>query len=306
MQTQDSSTTEASDTLFKDWMHAYYTSSSLPRALTNEDEDEDEDDYSGSNESPASSYNSLETREGSRKRIHVTGEFLQWGSDSNFGDVKRHYTPGPLKETVESMHEFQLMTLKCLLVNQSEDMGAEWDNELSEPPKLPTNSTPGYKIVFKTQIPPIKSEKDQKDDTLKAVRYKRRKIHGATKQHLKGTMTARETENEIDGMTEMSPTAPSEARRRRRRNREVKDWPMRSILSEEQRRQNHIKSEKKRRILINEGFDDLCSLVPSLGKGKFCKSTVLQLAGQWLEVLIEGNEVLEKQLAELKEQEDSS
>jgi hypothetical protein len=76
----------------------------------------------------------------------------------------------------------------------------------------------------------------------------------------------------------------------------------RENLTEEQKRTNHILSEQKRRNLIKQGFDDLCSLVPELNGGGFSKSTMLIQAADWLEDLLRGNEQLKAQLAELKGQ----
>lgn len=74
----------------------------------------------------------------------------------------------------------------------------------------------------------------------------------------------------------------------------------RENLTEEQKRNNHILSEQKRRNLIRQGFDDLCSLVPGLRGGGFSKSAMLTQAADWLEEVLRGNEILKSQLAELK------
>ncbi|EAW18790.1 basic helix-loop-helix domain-containing protein [Aspergillus fischeri NRRL 181] len=74
----------------------------------------------------------------------------------------------------------------------------------------------------------------------------------------------------------------------------------RENLTEEQKRNNHILSEQKRRNLIRQGFDDLCSLVPGLKGGGFSKSAMLTQAADWLEDILRGNEILKAQLAELK------
>ncbi|PLB39508.1 basic helix-loop-helix domain-containing protein [Aspergillus candidus] len=74
----------------------------------------------------------------------------------------------------------------------------------------------------------------------------------------------------------------------------------RENLTEEQKRSNHILSEQKRRNLIRQGFDDLCSLVPGLRGGGFSKSAMLTQAADWLEEVLRGNEILKSQLAELK------
>jgi len=74
----------------------------------------------------------------------------------------------------------------------------------------------------------------------------------------------------------------------------------RENLSEEQKRTNHILSEQKRRNLIRQGFDDLCTLVPSLRGGGFSKSAMLTQAADWLEDIMRGNEILHSQLANMK------
>ncbi|KFY44394.1 hypothetical protein V495_03484 [Pseudogymnoascus sp. VKM F-4514 (FW-929)] len=74
----------------------------------------------------------------------------------------------------------------------------------------------------------------------------------------------------------------------------------RENLTEDQKRENHIKSEQKRRTLIKEGFEDLNELVPELRGGGFSKSAVLVMAADWLEELIRRNDGLRVQLAELE------
>lgn len=76
--------------------------------------------------------------------------------------------------------------------------------------------------------------------------------------------------------------------------------PPRENLTEEQKRTNHILSEQKRRNLIKQGFDELCSLVPELRGGGFSKSAMLVQAANWLEDILRGNELLKTQLAELR------
>lgn len=74
----------------------------------------------------------------------------------------------------------------------------------------------------------------------------------------------------------------------------------RENLTEEQKRTNHILSEQKRRNLIRQGFEDLCTLVPALRGGGFSKSAMLTGAADWLEDLLRGNDILQSQLRELK------
>jgi hypothetical protein len=74
----------------------------------------------------------------------------------------------------------------------------------------------------------------------------------------------------------------------------------RENLTEEQKRTNHILSEQKRRNLIRQGFEDLCTLVPALRGGGFSKSAMLTGAADWLEDLLRGNDILQGQLHDLK------
>lgn len=74
----------------------------------------------------------------------------------------------------------------------------------------------------------------------------------------------------------------------------------RENLTEDQKRENHIKSEQKRRTLIKEGFEDLNELVPDLRGGGFSKSAVLTMAADWLEDLVKCNAKLKEQLAQLE------
>lgn len=101
--------------------------------------------------------------------------------------------------------------------------------------------------------------------------------------------------------------APSNAKARRAStdtSRKARVTPAsktaRENLTEEQKRTNHILSEQKRRNLIRQGFDDLCTLVPGLRGGGFSKSAMLTQAADWLEDMMRGNEILESQLVDMK------
>ncbi|TGZ79793.1 hypothetical protein EX30DRAFT_76142 [Ascodesmis nigricans] len=63
----------------------------------------------------------------------------------------------------------------------------------------------------------------------------------------------------------------------------------RDNLTEAQKRENHIHSEQKRRNLIRQGFEELCSLVPELKAGGYSKSAVLVHAANYLDDLKKGN-----------------
>jgi len=73
----------------------------------------------------------------------------------------------------------------------------------------------------------------------------------------------------------------------------------RENLSEEQKRNNHIQSEQKRRNLIKQGFEDLTKMVPELRAGGFSKSNMLLEAAKFMKVLRDGNDQLLERLQRL-------
>lgn len=76
--------------------------------------------------------------------------------------------------------------------------------------------------------------------------------------------------------------------------------PSRQNLSSEQRRANHIGSEKQRRDTIQGLEDELRKIVPVLRSSVFSKAEILEESGKWLENLIEGNRSLEARLGKNK------
>ncbi|KAK9479985.1 hypothetical protein V1514DRAFT_327046 [Lipomyces japonicus] len=74
----------------------------------------------------------------------------------------------------------------------------------------------------------------------------------------------------------------------------------RELLTDAQRRKNHISSEKKRRDIIKNGFDEICSLVPVLRAGGLSKSTVLQHVVEYIESLQAKKSKLQKLIEELE------
>jgi hypothetical protein len=65
----------------------------------------------------------------------------------------------------------------------------------------------------------------------------------------------------------------------------------------------HCRSEKKRREIIGERYKELCHIVPGLEKHSYTRKYVLQEAALWIEKLLQGNDALEQQLQQLKQQE---
>ncbi|KAL7902544.1 hypothetical protein HDV63DRAFT_399609 [Trichoderma sp. SZMC 28014] len=220
----------------------------------------------------------------------------QWGSDSNF-NLGQGYTPEVNKETVETMQQEQLKCLECLEPSQS---------AATTRPSSPANTQP----TFAQNALRDTSETREKPGEDGAPPRKRRKskIKKDTgdddeTESINGTKSAatkrRKAKGERNGSVS-SPLMDTSIGGKRRKSNANGAKPARENLSEEQKRENHIRSEQKRRTLIKEGFDDLCDLVPGLKGGGFSKSTMLTMTAEWLEEILVGNRELTAQLAALE------
>jgi len=285
VQTDTEGTPVVQHTLFKDWMQDSYI------RLSETMDDREHSPLSDTTETAA-------TPEGPRR--NSMGELLWWGSDMNFGRRGRHYVPTPAKETAETMGDFQIKTFVGCLERVNVEHSSEWRK--SPPLKLRTKPTLTFDHRARHRMP-IHLFGDHLADSKPTggVQAKRHKKNDDYKSFIDSAFGPLALADESD---EEGPNRDEgKAQSRTKKRRESKGWQTRPVLTEAQRRENHIKSEKKRRILINEGYEDLCKLVPSLGKGKHCKSTILQLAGQFLDELLDGNAMLEDQIYELERQE---
>lgn len=76
--------------------------------------------------------------------------------------------------------------------------------------------------------------------------------------------------------------------------------PHKSRLTNEQKKKNHIESEKKRRDAIRAGFDKLADIVPKMtGQGR-SEAVVLQHTVAYMKYLLARREVLDKLAAEVR------
>lgn len=206
--------------------------------------------------------------------------------------MSQRYTPDATRETVESMHREQLKLLDSLEVNQSAASTRPSSPSHAQNPQTTNHmrqQAPQARMPEESDAPPRKRRKskinreggdDDEEEPAAAKPSSRRK-----------SKIKKEA-------PDASPSSEGSKKRKSAVNGSAK--AARENLSEEQKRENHIRSEQKRRTLIKEGFDDLCELVPALRSGGYSKSTMLNLAASWLEELLEGNKKLEKQLADLE------
>ena len=112
--------------------------------------------------------------------------------------------------------------------------------------------------------------------------------------------------------SEPAPTSAARSSRRDRsrpslaspqhRRRASEGKAARQNLSEKQKQQNHIESEKRRRTHINAGIDDLLQLLPEGTVGS-SKCVMLARTVEWLSGLKDGNKRLQTQLDSLEKEE---
>ncbi|KAJ3468547.1 hypothetical protein MRS44_002612 [Fusarium solani] len=185
----------------------------------------------------------------------------QWGSDANFSRVQG-YMPNSEKETAESLTKEQL--------------------KLAQAVKPPPETDAPPRKRRKSRNSKEGPDEDAQDETTTPKSNRRRK----SKLERLGSTSSGPTDEVSTGKRRKSMANGAKATREN--------------LTEEQKRENHIRSEQKRRTLIKEGFEDLCDLVPGLRGGGFSKSTMLTMAAEWLDDLLKGNEALSAQLAALE------
>jgi len=137
--------------------------------------------------------------------------------------------------------------------------------------------------------PPSKrrKRKAEEDDEEFGVKKTKAKSHKARRSSSPGRTSNARRMSSVTDTNKRSKLSPGDMKG----NREN--------LSEEQKRNNHIQSEQKRRNLIKQGFEDLTKMVPELRAGGFSKSNMLLEAAKFMKVLRDGNDRLRAQLQSL-------
>ncbi|KFY87961.1 hypothetical protein V500_06667, partial [Pseudogymnoascus sp. VKM F-4518 (FW-2643)] len=227
---------------------------------------------------------------------------IKWGSDSGFTTGRRFVAP-PNTLTHDEIDESLISTLECL------QPGSNASTRPSSPAgasKFPHSGERTLEMI---------SEAARDDDDAERPK-KRKKNKGkegvydsdAIDQQTPNTKLPRKRRPKSFG----TPTGDSQTRASPPLHKRLKPTTSSSAgslstpkmarenLTEDQKRENHIKSEQKRRTLIKEGFEDLNELVPELRGGGFSKSAVLIMAADWLEELVRRNEGLRVMVAELE------
>ncbi|CAJ2511011.1 Uu.00g066360.m01.CDS01 [Anthostomella pinea] len=223
-------------------------------------------------------------------RLPETTE-LQWGSDAAFAR-DQGFIP-PVHESREVLEQQRTAVMKALHINGSADTTqtlSPFSNGGGSSNGLCDTTNRHVNVDDEPVAPPRKCRKGTAKKEVEEGGADLTSIppRAATKK--------RKSKTDLNGSSELFPAA-QETAGKRRKSSVTAAKAARENLSEAQKRENHIKSEKKRRAAISEGFEDLNKMVPALKDGGGgSKSQVLVLTGQWLEELIRGNEELRQLL----------
>ncbi|KAK2742815.1 hypothetical protein FQN57_005106 [Myotisia sp. PD_48] len=214
---------------------------------------------------------------------------LQWGSDSRFADQGyRHPDAASAEEYAES------------LVRNLERLEGQSSASNTRPASpITTGKAERNSSTFKSSA--LKPPNAYDETLIKGpTPYDNERPQKRRKSNNKIKEEDAELQNALEHNTFSRSTTSASNTSRKSKGAVSGGKPLRENLSEAQKRSNHILSEQKRRNLIKQGFDDLCALVPELKGGGYSKSTMLTQAGDWLQDLLSGNELLKAQLAEIK------
>ncbi|KAK6602483.1 BHLH family transcription factor [Botrytis cinerea] len=198
---------------------------------------------------------------------------IRWGSDAGFGSPQG-FVPPPNAAKVEESERQRLQTLDGFIGSNNA--------------KEHTNTTTAKLGVVKEEDtePPKKRRKSKFSPVEDA---------GEDDEEPQPKVDGRRKRKSVVKISGSSP-GPSEAGHKRRKSSSAAAKSTRENLTEDQKRENHIKSEQKRRTLIREGFEDLGELVPGLRGGGFSKSAILVMTADWLEELMQGNQALRSKI----------
>jgi hypothetical protein len=214
---------------------------------------------------------------------HAKTDIL-WGSDSSFVPAQAFVPSNSERKQIAALELSHIKTVEEAFYETNKKLGSPGSQSSS-----PSLASQKVKAL------------DQNDDADSRP-IKRRKSNFAAELGDDSPASASKSRKQKplkqDGST--SPSSKSNQKRRKSSTGNAAAKPSRENLTEEQKRENHIKSEQKRRTLIREGFEDLNNLVPGLRGGGFSKSAVLIMSADWLESLLRGNEVLRQRLDALQ------
>ncbi|CAG8385128.1 unnamed protein product [Penicillium salamii] len=203
---------------------------------------------------------------------------LQWGSDPSFC---YHGFSNPIGTWTEERLVQNLMRNMASFCN-SVDIGFDVSEKFNEPPQKPSNDPlqlNGLSLpMFQPSMVP---------------HYER--LSETPSSSSSPPPLSHQAQRSSPDTTVCSRASCSKAENRSQKKRKCVQKPGQKLC--------HCRSEKKRREIIGQRYKELCHLVPGLEKHSYTRKYVLAEAAIWIQNLLQGNDALEAQLQELKEQE---
>lgn len=218
---------------------------------------------------------------------------LRWGSDAGFGAADRFVPAVSQSKEIAAVEQSQIKALAEAFIDTS---------DLPSSADVTRSSSPTHARIHQRTRSIGRSYEDDENDPRAGKRRKSKYNDEDDDDESPGSGTYKNNNKKRKSTKSSgSPTESIEqANKRRKSNAAAAAKATRENLTEDQKRENHIKSEQKRRTLIREGFEDLGELVPGLRGGGFSKSAVLIMSAEWLEELMQGNEVLRQRLDQMQ------
>lgn len=218
---------------------------------------------------------------------------LQWGSDNLFSEVQGFLPPHhESSEAVADREQLRIERMREALRSNSSSPNTQVPSPIVTQQAAIHTTTESHNDNIKDEV-----EENAATDTRKRRKSKARiegEEDGGWGAQLPSKPAARKRKSKSDQNGSVEPSAVmQDTLGKRRKCAPNQSKPQRENLTEEQKRENHIRSEQKRRGTIKEGFDDLAFIVPGLQNGGYSKSIILNMTGDWLEKLVQGNETLE-------------
>ncbi|KAK3989856.1 hypothetical protein QBC44DRAFT_79089 [Cladorrhinum sp. PSN332] len=234
---------------------------------------------------------------------------ISFGTDPNFNSGG-FYVPSSTRDTSDAIAAGTLATLGCLERNPSAAPTR------APSPALPTPSAHIPETIVEhandeLHQRPVKRRKSSRPDDEQKPKAYQPDVTSiiATEETTPtpttipspgGTPTSAATKN-TTSTTVTSPqgaaTPPTAGKRKRPSTAPPKT--SRENLTEEQKRNNHIKSEQKRRNVIKTGFDVLNKVVPACKGGGYSKAVILNHTYDFVVKLHQGNQELRNLLEKI-------
>lgn len=205
---------------------------------------------------------------------------LQYGSDMRFNG-NQPFLPQSEKESFEGLAQEQDRYMKAVKLSTSVDS--------TRHPSPDFAATAG--LSLRTREPPVSLSIDTNHS-----RAKRPSVDDNEAQSATSRAKARKRKSNNRASTDSPGADGNDGKKKRRKSAGA---AKRENLSDKQKRENHIKSERKRRGVIDVGFKNLNKMVPALVGQNPSKASTLTSAHEFFMELTVGNAELHALLRQI-------